>query len=44
MKKIKALIIEDEAPARELIKYMLKEHPEIEIAESAATDSAERGR
>jgi len=32
MKKIRALIIEDEAPARELIKFMLKDHPEIEIA------------
>ena len=32
MKKIRALIIEDEAPARELIKFMLTDHPEIEIA------------
>ncbi len=32
MKKIRALIIEDEAPARELIRYMLADHPEIEIA------------
>ena len=32
MKKIRALIIEDEAPARELIKFMLKDHPDIEIA------------
>lgn len=32
MKKIRALIIEDEVPARELIKYMLKDHPEVEIA------------
>jgi len=31
MKKIRALIIEDEAPARELIKFMLKDHPEIEV-------------
>lgn len=32
MKKIRALIIEDEAPARELIRFMLSDHPEIEIA------------
>ena len=32
MRKIRALIIEDEAPARELIKFMLKDHPDIEIA------------
>jgi two-component system LytT family response regulator len=32
MKKIRALIIEDEAPARELIKFMLKDHPDIEVA------------
>ncbi len=32
MKKIRALIIEDEAPARELIKFMLKDHPEIDIS------------
>lgn len=32
MKKIRALIIEDEAPARELIKFMLKDHPEIDVA------------
>lgn len=31
MKKIRALIIEDEAPARELIKFMIKDHPEIEV-------------
>ncbi|MCU0378191.1 MAG: LytTR family transcriptional regulator DNA-binding domain-containing protein [Bacteroidales bacterium] len=31
MKKIRALIIEDESPARELIRFMLKDHPEIEV-------------
>lgn len=31
MDKIKALIIEDEAPARELIRFMLSDHPEIVI-------------
>lgn len=31
MKKIRALIIEDESPARDLIRYMLKDHPEIEV-------------
>jgi two-component system, LytTR family, response regulator len=31
MDKIRALIIEDEAPARELIRFMLSDHPEIEI-------------
>jgi two-component system LytT family response regulator len=31
MKNIRVLIIEDETPARELIKYMLKEHPGIEV-------------
>lgn len=31
MKTIRALIIEDEAPARELIKYMLRDHPDIEV-------------
>ena len=31
MEKIRALIIEDEAPARELIRFMLADHPEIEI-------------
>jgi two-component system LytT family response regulator len=36
MKKIRALIIEDEAPARELIKYMLRDHPEIEVAGECA--------
>jgi two-component system LytT family response regulator len=36
MKKIRVLIIEDEAPARELIKYMLKEHADIEVAGECA--------
>lgn len=36
MKKIRALIIEDEAPARELIKYMLRDHPEIEVVGECA--------
>ncbi|MGB8357358.1 MAG: LytTR family transcriptional regulator DNA-binding domain-containing protein [Bacteroidales bacterium] len=36
MKKIRVLIIEDEAPARELIKYMLKEHTDIEVAGECA--------
>lgn len=36
MKKIRVLIIEDEAPARELIKYMLKDHPEIEVVGECA--------
>jgi len=31
MKKIKTVIIEDEAPARELLKHYLKDVPEIEI-------------
>lgn len=31
MKNIRVLIIEDETPARELIKYMLKDHPAIEV-------------
>jgi len=31
MKKIRALIIEDESPARDLIRFMLKDHPEIEV-------------
>lgn len=31
MKKIRALIIEDESPARDLLRYMLKDHPEIEV-------------
>ena len=36
MKKIRVLIIEDETPARELIKYMLKDHPGIEVAGECA--------
>lgn len=36
MKKIRALIIEDETPARELIRYMLKRHPEVEIVGECA--------
>lgn len=36
MKKIRVLIIEDEAPARELIKYMLRDHPEIEVVGECA--------
>jgi two-component system LytT family response regulator len=36
MKKIRVLIIEDEAPARELIKYMLKDHPGIEVVGECA--------
>jgi two-component system LytT family response regulator len=31
MKKIRALIIEDETPARDLLRFMLKDHPEIEV-------------
>lgn len=31
MKKIRSLIIEDEAPARDLIRFMLEDHPEIEL-------------
>ncbi len=31
MKKIRALIIEDESPARDLLRFMLKDHPEIEV-------------
>jgi two-component system, LytTR family, response regulator len=31
MKKIKTLIIEDEAPARDILKHYLKDHPEVEI-------------
>jgi two-component system LytT family response regulator len=36
MKKIRVLIIEDEAPARELIKYMLKERADIEVVGECA--------
>jgi len=31
MKTIRALIIEDEAPARDLIRYMLQDHKDVEI-------------
>jgi two-component system LytT family response regulator len=31
MKKIRVLIIEDEAPARDLVRFMLASHPEIEV-------------
>jgi len=31
MKKIRALIIEDESPARDLLRFMLNDHPEIEV-------------
>ena len=31
MKKIRTVIIEDEAPAREILKYYLKDFPEIDI-------------
>lgn len=31
MAKITAVIIDDEAPARDVIKTYLKEHPEIEV-------------
>jgi two-component system LytT family response regulator len=31
MDKIRALIIEDEAPARDLIRFMLSDHPEIVV-------------
>lgn len=31
MKTIRVLIIEDEAPARDLIRVMLRDHPEVEI-------------
>jgi two-component system LytT family response regulator len=36
MKNIRVLIIEDETPARELIKYMLKDHPGIEVVGECA--------
>ena len=36
MKNIRVLIIEDETPARELIKYMLKDHPEVEVVGECA--------
>lgn len=31
MEKIRTIIIEDETPARELLRHMLKDHPEIDI-------------
>src|SRR5512133_3746517 len=31
MKKIRTIIIEDEAPARDILKHYLKDHDEIEI-------------
>lgn len=36
MKKIKTAIIEDEAPAREILKHYLKDFPEIEIIAECA--------
>jgi len=36
MKTIRVLIIEDEAPARDLIRYMLKDHKEIEVVGECA--------
>jgi len=36
MEKIKTVIIEDEAPAREILKHYLKDFPEIEITEECA--------
>jgi len=36
MKKIRALIIEDEAPARDLIRFMLEDRTEIEIVGECA--------
>jgi two-component system LytT family response regulator len=36
MKKIKTVIIEDEAPAREILKHYLKDFPEIEIISECA--------
>lgn len=36
MKKIKTVIIEDEAPAREILKHYLKDIPEIEIISECA--------
>jgi two-component system LytT family response regulator len=35
MKKIRTLIIEDEAPAREILQHYLKEMPEIEVVGEA---------
>jgi len=31
MKKLRTIIIEDEAPARELLKHYLKDYNEIEV-------------
>jgi len=36
MEKIRAIIIEDETPARELLKYMLKDHDEITVIAECA--------
>ncbi len=36
MEKIRAIIIEDEAPARELLKHMLKDHDEITVIAECA--------
>jgi two-component system, LytTR family, response regulator len=36
MKRIRTVIIEDEAPAREILKYYLKDHTEIEIIDECA--------
>jgi two-component system LytT family response regulator len=36
MKKIRTLIIEDEAPARELLKHYLNDYPEIELIAECA--------
>jgi two-component system LytT family response regulator len=36
MKRIRTVIIEDEAPAREILKHYLKDHPEIEIIDECA--------
>lgn len=36
MKKIRTVIIEDETPAREILKYYLKDFPEIEVISECA--------
>ena len=36
MKKIRTVIIEDETPAREILKHYLKDFPEIEVIEECA--------
>jgi two-component system LytT family response regulator len=36
MKKIKTVIIEDEAPAREILKHYLKDYPEIDVIAECA--------